>query len=261
MEITLLGVHNLESANTRLVSILVDGVVAIDAGCITSALTFKEQQKLEAILLTHRHFDHIRDLATLGLGNVLSNIPWGTKKLYSLASVFEALGSHIMNGVMYPDLTRLPSPEAPSFKTVLLEPYILKTVSGYKVLPVLVNHGVPTVGYEITDGDGKSFFFSADTTKGLSGAWEYISSPQFLIIETTFPNSMMDSAIAVGHLTPALLKDELISFKEVKGYLPPTIVVHINPLYEEKIGKEIQQVSQDLDAEIQLGFEGMKLVI
>jgi len=261
MEITLLGVHNLESADTRLVSILVDDVMAIDAGSITSALTFEEQQKLEAILLTHRHFDHIRDLATLGLGSMLSNIPWGTKKLYSVASVFEALQSHIMNDIMYPDLTRVPSPEAPSFEAVVLEPYKPATVNGYKVLPIPVKHGVPTVGYEITDGDGKSFFFSGDTTKGLSGVWEHISSPQFLIIETTSPNSVTDSAIEVGHLTPKLLKDELISFKEVKGYLPPIVVVHINPLYEEEIGKEIQQVSEDLDAEILLGYEGMKVVI
>ena len=95
MEIRFLGVHNLESADTKLVSILVDGILAIDAGSITSTLTFEEQQKLEAILLTHRHFDHIRDLATLGLSNTLSSIPWGTKKLYSIASVFEALQSHI----------------------------------------------------------------------------------------------------------------------------------------------------------------------
>jgi cAMP phosphodiesterase len=261
MEIRFLGVHNLESADTKLISILVDGVLAVDAGSLTSTLTFKEQQKLEVILLTHRHFDHIRDLATLGLGNVLSNIPWGTKKLCSIASVVEDLQSHIMNGIIYPDLTRVPSPEFPSFEAVLLEPYKKATVNGYKVLPTPVNHGVPTVGYEITDGHGKSFFFSADTTKGLSGVWGRISSPQFLILETTSPNSATDSAIEAGHLTPELLKDELISFKQAKGYLPPIVVVHITPLYEEKIGKEIQQVSEDLDAEILLGYEGMKIIV
>ncbi|MFC1906019.1 MBL fold metallo-hydrolase [Chloroflexota bacterium] len=257
MEIVLLGAHNLESANTRLVSILVDGILAIDAGSITSALTFKEQQKLEAILLTHRHFDHIRDLATLGL----ANIPWGTKKLYSVVSVFENLQAHIMNGIMYPDLTRIPSPEAPSFQIVFLEPHKTAAVSGYKVLPVPVTHTVPTVGYEITDGNGSTFFFSADTTKGLSDSWEHISSPQLLIIETTSPNSATDFAIKVGHLTPQLLKNELIAFKEIKGYLPRTIVVHMNPTFEEEIGREIRQVSQELDAEIMLGYEGMKIII
>ena len=261
MEITLLGAHNLESANTRLVSILVDRILAIDAGCITSTLTFKEQQELEAILLTHRHFDHIRDLATLGLGNVLGNTSRATKKLYSLVSVFESLRSHIMNGIMYPDLTQIPSPEAPSFEAVLLEPYVPAIVNGYQVLPVPVNHTVPTIGYEVTDGNGSTFFFSADTTQGLSDAWEHISSPQLLIVETTSPNSATDFAIEVGHLTPKLLKNELIAFKEIKGYLPRIVIVHMNPIFEDEIGKEIQQISEELDAEILLGYEGMKIII
>jgi cAMP phosphodiesterase len=257
MEIRFLGVHNLESADTKLGSLLIDGVLAVDAGSITTTLSFEEQKRIKAFLITHHHFDHIRDLATFGL----ANLDWGTKKLCSVASVFETLQSHIMNGVMYPDFTRVPSLEAPSFEAVVLEPYKLTTVSNYKVLPVPVNHGVPTVGYEITDGDDRSFFFGADTTKGLSGVWECISSPQFLIIETTLPNSATDSAIEVGHLTPQLLKSELISFKETKGYLPTTVVVHMNPAYEDEVGRQIQQINEDIDAEILLGYEGMKIVI
>lgn len=257
MEIRFLGVHNLESADTKLGSLLIDGVLAVDAGSITNTLSFEEQKRIKALLITHRHFDHIRDLATLGL----ANLDWGTKKLYTISSVFEALKAHIMNGVMYPDFTQAPSPEVPSFRALVLEPYKPATVSDYKVLPVPVCHGIPTVGYEITDSAGKSFFLSSDTTSGLSGVWEHISSPQFLIIETTSPNSATDSAIKVGHLTPRLLKDELVSFREHKGYLPPTVVVHMNPLYEQEIGRQIQQVSEELDAEILLGYEGMKIVI
>ena len=261
MEITLLGAHNLESANAKLISILVDGILAIDAGSITSTLTFEEQQRLEAILLTHRHFDHIRDLATLGLGNVLSSVPVGTKKLYSLKSVFESLSSHILNGIMYPDLTRIPSPETPSFEAAFLEPYKPTNINGYTVLPTPVNHTVPTVGYEVIDGDGKTFFFSADTTEGLSNAWEYISAPQLLIIETTSPNSATEFAIEVGHLTPKLLKNELLSFRDAKGYLPRIVVVHMNPTFEEEISREIKQVSEEIDAEIVLGYEGMKITV
>ena len=109
MEIKLLGAHNLESANTRLVSLLVDGVLAIDAGSLTSNLSFPEQQQIKAILLTHHHFDHIRDIATIGL----NNYSWGTKKLFSIRAVLSALSAHIMNGVIYPDFTQMPSRERP----------------------------------------------------------------------------------------------------------------------------------------------------
>ena len=63
MEIRFLGVHNLESVDTKLVSLLIDGVLAVDAGSITTTLSFEEQQRIKSFLITHHHFDHIRDLA------------------------------------------------------------------------------------------------------------------------------------------------------------------------------------------------------
>jgi len=67
MKVQILGAHNLESANTRLVSLLVDDVLALDAGSLTSSLSFEAQAGGKAILLTHHHFDHMRDIATIGL--------------------------------------------------------------------------------------------------------------------------------------------------------------------------------------------------
>jgi phosphoribosyl 1,2-cyclic phosphodiesterase len=67
MEIRILGAHNVESANTRLTSVLVDGVLAMDAGALTSSLTFAEQEKVSSILLTHCHYDHVRDVAAIAL--------------------------------------------------------------------------------------------------------------------------------------------------------------------------------------------------
>ena len=43
MKIKVLGAHNTESLNTRYMSLLVDDILAIDAGCLTSTLTFEEQ--------------------------------------------------------------------------------------------------------------------------------------------------------------------------------------------------------------------------
>ena len=67
MHVRILGAHNIETASTRLTALLVDGRLALDAGALTSTLTLAEQDEIRAVLLTHHHFDHARDLVTLGM--------------------------------------------------------------------------------------------------------------------------------------------------------------------------------------------------
>ncbi|TES84305.1 MBL fold metallo-hydrolase, partial [Candidatus Aerophobetes bacterium] len=57
-----LGTHNAESRNTRLVSFLIEDILAVDAGSLASELSFPEQEKIKAILLSHGHYDHIRGI-------------------------------------------------------------------------------------------------------------------------------------------------------------------------------------------------------
>jgi ribonuclease BN (tRNA processing enzyme) len=256
LEIRFLGVHNLESAATKLVSLLVDGVLAVDAGSITTSLTFKEQQRIKSILITHHHFDHVRDLATLGL----ANLDWGTKKLYCPKEVLDVIFANLLSGVLYPDMTQKPSPESPSLLPCTINEGELMDVDGYNVQAWPVSHGIPTFGYEITDKQGKSVFYTSDTTQWIENCWQYIS-PDLLVIETTLPNSMKESAIESKHMCPSLLKDTLLDFSKAKGYIPPTVVVHINPMHEEQIGKEITAIGDELDADILMGYEGMTIVI
>jgi len=72
MELEILGAHNCESRDAKLTSLLIDGTVVIDAGSLTSSLSLEAQQRVKAILITHRHFDHIRDLATFGMNAYMS---------------------------------------------------------------------------------------------------------------------------------------------------------------------------------------------
>ena len=62
MQLRVLGAHNMESRDTRMECHLIDGVLALDAGSLARALSFEEQRGVRAVLLTHRHFDHIKDL-------------------------------------------------------------------------------------------------------------------------------------------------------------------------------------------------------
>ncbi len=256
MELEILGAHNCESRDTKLTSLLIDSTVAIDVGGFTSSLSLEAQKKVRAILITHRHFDHIRDLATFGM-NVYSS---GPVNVYALDSVLDIISTHLLNDIVYPDFRKKPLPEKPALKFYPLEPNKELIIEGYTVLPLPVNHNVPTVGYQVTSPDGKSIFYTGDTGRNPSSLWETVS-PGLLVTEVTLPNKFESFIQDTGHLTPRLLKQELTDFKRVKGYLPPVVTIHMSPHLESEIKGEIAQVATELAANIAVGYEGMKVII
>ena len=254
MDVQVLGAHNCESQSSRLISLLIDDVLAIDAGCLTSSQSFAAQQRLKAILLTHQHYDHIRDVLTLALNLALRN---ATINIYSIQPVYDALSTHLLDGKLYPKFLEQP-PQNPTIKFTIIEACKVKQIEGYSILAVPVHHAEPTVGYQVTSSDGKAVFYTGDTGPGLAECWSYVS-PELVVIEVTMPDSYEELARRSGHLTPSLLKQELTSFQDVKGYLPQVIVVHMSPNLEEEIAAEIAAVANDLNSPITLGYEGMQL--
>jgi len=254
MDIHILGAHNCESHKLRLPSLLIDGVLAIDAGSLTSSLSFEAQQKLKAVLLTHQHYDHIRDIPTIGMNFYLAQ---KTIDIYSLQSVYDTLTTHLLNGELYSKFLEKPE-DKPTINFTIIEPGKSVAISGYNILAVPVKHGVPTVGYQVTSPNGKSVFYTGDTGPGLTDCWNLIS-PQLLIVEVTASDRFKETAGNGGHLTPALLKQELIAFRELKGYLPPVVTVHMSPGLETEIEAEIAAVAAELKSPITLAYEGMRV--
>jgi len=251
-----LGVHNCESQNTKFISLLIDDTLAIDAGGLTSSLSFPAQQKLKAILLTHQHYDHIRDVPAIAMNFYLCG---ATINIYSTQPVYNALTTYLLDGKLYPKFLEQPQ-KNPTIKFTIIEPYQIERIEGYNVLAVKVNHAVPTVGYQITSPAGKVVFYTGDTGPGLTGCWKNVS-PQLLITEVTATNKYEEFAKESGHLTPSLLKQELVSFREVKGYLPQVAVVHMNPDMEGELETEIAAVVKALNSSITLSYEGMQLLL
>jgi len=254
MNIQILGAHNRESQDTKYVSLLVDDILAVDAGGLTSSLSFPAQQKLKAILLTHQHYDHIRDVQAIAMNFYLSGT---TINIYSILPVYEALTAPPLDFKIYPLFLERPEGN-PTIKFTVVEPLKPEQIEGYSILAVPVNHDVPTVGYQITSPDGKVVFYSGDTGPGLADCWQQVS-PQLLVIEATAPNRYEEFCREGGHLTPGLLKQELVIFRELKGYLPRVVIVHMNPALEEEIEIEIAAVAKELNNPITLGYEGMEL--
>ncbi len=250
MEIRILGAHNTESTKTRMNCVLIDKKLALDAGSLTSSLSPQAQTRLKAVCLTHAHYDHVRDIPALGMNLYLSR---REVNIYATIEVYKALTRYLLNDDLYPNWFN-----RSVFKYVPLEPYQLKTVDNYEITAVPVNHPVPSVGYQITS-ENKKLFYTGDTGIGLTKCWQYVS-PQLLITEVTSSNRYEES-IGNGskHLTPRLLQQELESFRDIKGYLPQVLLVHMYPPLEREIVAEIAEVAESLRCSITLAYEGMKI--
>jgi phosphoribosyl 1,2-cyclic phosphodiesterase len=83
---------------------------------------------------------------------------------------------------MYTNFFEYPGKEKPTVVLDATEPYSRKTIAGYDVLAVPVKHSAPTVGYQVISPEGKSLFYTGDTTVGVSHCWQHVS-PQLLVTE------------------------------------------------------------------------------
>ncbi|MBI2958664.1 MAG: MBL fold metallo-hydrolase, partial [Chloroflexi bacterium] len=199
MEITVLGAHHLETSSSWLAGLLVDGALALDAGSLSSGLTLEEQKRVKAILITHHHFDHVKDLPLIGLATGHDS----TKEVCAPERTLQFVRAHLLDGDIYPRMDEWPSVEKPSFRLRALEALQQVEIAGYRVKPVQVKHGaVFAVGYEVASREGSTLFYTGDTGGELSSCWQH-TSPTLLALEVSLPDSHQDTAQRAGHLTPS----------------------------------------------------------
>lgn len=246
MNIRVLGCHgsdqliasNGKVLSCRPCSFLVNDSVLIDAGTIGSKLTLDEQLNIRHILLSHLHFDHIKELPTLADNR--SETSAAPIVVASIAPVLAGLHSHIFNWNVYPDFFKLPSASDPVFTSHTLRLGEASIVSDLRVVPVAVNHTVPTAGFVLDDGES-AVLYSGDTyeTDELWRVAANIPTLRAAFIEVSYPNDMASLAYQAKHLTPSLLVKE---FRKLRRSDLPVYAYHMKPRFRSRIKEEVSQL-------------------
>lgn len=236
MKLRVLGCAGSESPGRKSPAFLIDDVLLLDAGIVGAVLTQSAQEQITAILLSHAHHDHVRGLPSFADNLIVSGKKESVTIIGSEATL-TAVHEHLLNGLIWPDFSQLPTPAAPILRWQPIEPYRDFRVGEYQVTAFPVNHSVPTLAYRVQRG-GVSLVYTGDMGP-TPELWSAIGTPTAMIVEISFPNELEALALMTGHLTAALLAKELA----LLPVLPAQIFVcHIKPFYEELIRREIAEL-------------------
>ena len=108
MEIRVLGCHGSQLPGFGFTGFLIDGTTLMDAGSVTSVLTLEEQFRIDHVLISHAHLDHVRELASLA-DNLCCDQIESPLTVIGTRVVIDTLKQHIFNGAIWPDFSILPT--------------------------------------------------------------------------------------------------------------------------------------------------------
>jgi ribonuclease BN (tRNA processing enzyme) len=240
MKVRVLGCSGAEFPGHRPPSFLLDGKILFDAGSLTNVLDIKAQLKIEYIFITHPHLDHTMGIPFLA-DNLIFKKKWHKVNIMSIPPVIRAIKKNLLDGSIWPDFTVIPNAHEGILNLIELKSGDSIKIDKYTITPYPVNHSVPATGYLVEDERKRRLFYTGDTGP-TDHTWEKVGEKEIhcLFIETSFPNRMEGIAIKTGHLTPRLLKNEILKMET-----PPKriYITHIKPQYLSKTKKELNKLN------------------
>ncbi len=236
MKLRVLGCYGGELPDRRLPGFLIDDTLLVDAGSVTSVLPLTAQARIDHVLVSHAHLNHVVSLAFL-IDNVVS-LRTSPVKVWSTAPILQNLRDHLFNNILWPDFTCIPSSSSPILSLRTLQAGRREEIGRFQVTAIPVHHPVATVGF-ILDGEEGSLVYTGDTgpTEQIWEAIRSLPSVRALIVETSFPNRLDAVAVASGHLTPHKLALEI---QKVPTSVP-VYIYHIKPQFLEEVIQEISR--------------------
>jgi cAMP phosphodiesterase len=216
---------------------LVNDVMMLDAGTITAVLGIKAQSRITDVLISHTHLDHIKSVLFLA-DNIVGRVKKPVK-IRAIPEVIEAIRKHLMNDIIWPDFTKIPTEKNPVLAYAPMPVGRTVSIAGLKVKAIPMNHPVPAVGFHVSNGKS-SFIYSADTGPN-EGLWKEAAKAKNLsaiIVDTSFPNSLDGIATLSGHFTPAQLHQDLTKARIDKGV--PIYIYHVKPVHNKKVIDELK---------------------
>ena len=240
MRVRVLGCSGAIAKDCRTTSFLVDGDVLVDAGTGVGDLTLAEMRGIRHVLLTHSHLDHVAALPLM-VDAIASQLTQPIE-VHALPGTIAALKTHVFNNVIWPDFSRIPSPQAPfvRFNEIHVGQTLALGGKQIEVLPAV--HTVPACGYAVSSQQG-AWVFTGDTERN-PAFWRRINQMDIaaLVIETAFSNREQELAHRSLHLSPHALAQELDCIDKGKRY--PIFITHTKPAETELIMAEIQRFDQ-----------------
>lgn len=226
MLIRVLGCSGAIAAGCRTTAFLLGDDVLVDAGTGVGDLTLEELARIDHILVSHSHLDHVLAIGLLADSVIRPREAAGRPpvQVHALAPTLYALRKHILNGIIWPDFTRLPSAEHPVLELRPIE-HGQRLLLGGKTIEVLsASHTVPACGFALQGSDGW-WVYTGDTGPN-PALWARLRSMKVahLVIETAFGDDERTLARISRHLCPASLGQELA---QLGGPLNESVNVHI----------------------------------
>ncbi|MFO1218506.1 MAG: 3',5'-cyclic-nucleotide phosphodiesterase [Burkholderiaceae bacterium] len=213
MQVRVLGCSGSIAAGSRTTAFALDHDVLLDAGTGVGELSLEELGRIDHILLSHSHLDHVLAIGLLADSVIRSRVGRPPIQVHALPDTIAALRAHIFNGVIWPDFTRLPTADAPVLQLVPFEVGQIITLGERRIEVLPAAHTVPAVGFAVLGAPVAkrgAFIYTGDTGPN-PALWARLHGMRIssLVIETAFRDDERQLARVSRHLCPSALGQEL----------------------------------------------------
>lgn len=245
MDLRVLGCSGSIAKDSRTTSFLLDDRVLVDAGTGVGDLSLDELAAIDHVLVSHSHLDHVLGIPLIAdsiLQCRLAQPVFRPLQVHALPATLEALRCHLFNDVIWPDFTRLPSPQRAIVELHPLAVGQQLQLAGLDIEVLPARHTVPACGFAVDTPSGW-WIYTGDTGPNVD-LWQRLRGRRIaqLVIETAFSDDERALAEVSGHLCPSMLVAELAQLDADTR----TAITHVKPGEMAAVTGQIAALGLDL---------------